>query len=96
MAIGGKVFFMDTEYFPPCLSIDVVIGSPDPKVKEDYKIKSVLIDTGSDLTIIPNKIIKKLKLKMTGPVIRWLSKKIKSKMKLGHLTNEPVTIGYTR
>ena len=66
MAIGGKQFFMDREYTPPCLRIDVLVGSPDAKVKEHIKIERVLIDTGSDLTIIPNEIIKKLKLRMIG------------------------------
>jgi hypothetical protein len=57
MAIGGKKFKMDLEYYPPCLSVDIFIGSPDPKVKVKYKIGSVLLDTGSDLTLVPNKII---------------------------------------
>jgi len=66
MAIGGKQFLMDKDYFPPCLRIDILIGSPDTKMREHFKIERVLIDTGSDLTIIPNEIIKKLKLKMIG------------------------------
>jgi len=66
MAIGGKQFSMDLGYFPPCLSIDILIGSPDLKAKIVYKITNVLLDTGSDLTLIPNKIIQRLKLKPIG------------------------------
>ena len=64
MAIGGREFKLNENYFPPCLRIDILSCSPDPKVKECHKVSGVLIDTGSDLTILPNKIIKKLKLKM--------------------------------
>jgi hypothetical protein len=44
MAIGGKQFFMDRKYVPPCLRIDVLIGSPDAKVKEQIKIEGALIN----------------------------------------------------
>ncbi len=66
MAIGGKEFKMDLGYFPPCLSIDILIGAPDLKTKVLYKITDVLLDTGSDLTLIPNKLIRRLKLKPIG------------------------------
>ena len=66
MAIGGKEFNMDLGYFPPCLTIDILIGTPDLKSKVLYNINDVLLDTGSDLTLIPNKIIRKLKLKQIG------------------------------
>ena len=66
MAIGGKEFIMDLGYFPPCLSIDILIGTLDLTAKIVYKITDVLLDTGSDLTLIPNKIIQKLKLKPIG------------------------------
>ena len=66
MAIGGKKFLLDTEYAPPCLRIEIFIGSPDSKLTTLQKIEGVLLDTGSDLTLIPNNIIKALKLKMIG------------------------------
>ena len=43
MAIGGKEFIMDLGYIPPCLSIDILIGTPDLTAKIVYKITDVLV-----------------------------------------------------
>jgi len=66
VAIGGKQFVLDYDNGFPCLRIDITICSPDPKNKEKHLFKNVLIDTGSDVTIIPNHVIKELALIYTG------------------------------
>src|ERR1700738_1390923 len=65
MAIGGKEFEMDYDYAFPSLTVDLIIGSPDPRNKNTFKIKA-LIDTGSDFIALPNDIIEKLDLFWTG------------------------------
>jgi len=63
--IGGIRFGMDFEGDIPCLRIDIIISSPNKPLITPIKLSKVLIDTGSDYTLIPVEIIKKLKLEPT-------------------------------
>lgn len=64
MAIGGKQFkFCKTDY-KPCLRIDVIICSPeDNQAAYSFKIKKALVDTGSDVTLMPENVVLQLGLK---------------------------------
>jgi predicted aspartyl protease len=67
MAIGGKEFCMDcSDPFIPCFRLDLFISSPNPQLTDLYPLKNILIDTGSDYTLLPNNLITKLKLIWTG------------------------------
>ena len=66
MAIGGKEFLMNYEDNPPSLRIDLLISSTSPKSNSICKLNSVLVDTGCDITFIPNKIIAELDLEYSG------------------------------
>lgn len=68
MAIGGREFSMrelDCDPFP-CFRIDLLVGSPNPKSKDEYHIADVLIDTGCDCTILPISLVDSLGLIWAG------------------------------
>ena len=64
--IGGKEFTMDYGDNPPSLKLDLIVKSPVKGSHQQEKVNSVLVDTGSDYTILPNTVIQKLKLKWNG------------------------------
>lgn len=67
MTIGGKVFpITNTTY--PTLVIDITCRSPDKKNTVSHGLQKAIIDTGSDFTLIPDYVIKKLKLARTGRI----------------------------
>jgi predicted aspartyl protease len=67
MVLMGREFPINYDGSFPSLEIDISIFSP---VLTDtptfYKLKNVVIDTGSDFTLIPNSVIFELGLKYTG------------------------------
>src|ERR1035438_3938915 len=70
MTNGGKKFDFYFDDFPPSLRLDLIISSPDSSSKETLILKNVLVDTACSLTLIPTKIIKKLRLKYSGDTIQ--------------------------
>lgn len=69
MTIGGKeygiTYGQEGEF--PCLRIDIDFKSPNP-IYTQTLTKSVLIDTGSDFTLVSKEIISPLRLLRTGRI----------------------------
>lgn len=68
MSIGGKEFNISSDNYYPSLRVDLVIKSPHLYATETRKIEQVMIDTGSDFTLIPNDVVKQIGLVRTGSV----------------------------
>lgn len=66
MAIGGKEFHMNYVDNPPTLRLDLIIASTFPQSDLTHTIRSVLIDTGGDITLIPNHVVQRLNLEYSG------------------------------
>lgn len=68
MVVGRKEFTIHTDDYYPSLRLDITVCSPNPQSSKSVNLPNVLIDTGSDFTLIPNDIIRRLNLNLTGNV----------------------------
>lgn len=65
MAISGREFKITYDDGFPTFKIDINVKSLNPKITDEFK-SIAIIDTGADLTLIRNPIIRKLGLLQTN------------------------------